>query len=204
MEVEGKAKAPVSEHGEISKAAVVVVPEMAGGERGIRSAAGRGLSVVDLVLRLAAVVATAGSAIAMGTANQTLPFFTQFLRFKAQYNDLPTLTFFVVVNSIVAAYLVLSIPLSIVNVIRSKAKYSRPVLVFCDAAMLALVTSAASAAAAIVYLAHKGNARANWFAICQQFDSFCERISGSLIGSFVAMTLLLLLILLSAAALARR
>jgi len=58
--------------------------------------------------------------------------------------------------------------------------------------MLALVTSAASAAAAIVYLAHKGNARANWFAICQQFDAFCERISGSLIGSFAAMVLLVL------------
>jgi len=70
--------------------------------------------------------------------------------------------------------------------------------------MLALVTAAASAAAGIVYLAHKGNARANWFAICQQFDSFCERISGSLIGSFAAMVLLIVLISLSAFALARR
>ena len=41
--------------------------------------------------------------------------------------------FFVVVNSIVAAYLVLSIPLSIVHIIRSRAKYSRLVLVFFDA-----------------------------------------------------------------------
>ncbi|XP_062220976.1 casparian strip membrane protein 3-like [Phragmites australis] len=190
-------KAPVSEHGETSKAAV---PEVTSESR----AASRGLSVLDLILRFVAVAATVGSAIAMGTTNQTLPFFTQFLRFKAQYNDLPALTFFVVVNSIVAAYLVLSIPLSIVHIIRSRAKYSRLVLVFFDAAMLALVTSAASAAAAIVYLAHKGNARANWFALCQQFDSFCERISGSLIGSFVAMALLILIILLSAAALARR
>jgi uncharacterized protein (TIGR01569 family) len=71
-------------------------------------------------------------------------------------------------------------------------------------AMLALVTAGASAAAAIVYLAHKGNVRANWLAICQQFDSFCERISGSLIGSFGAMVMLILLILLSAIALARR
>jgi uncharacterized protein (TIGR01569 family) len=71
-------------------------------------------------------------------------------------------------------------------------------------AMLALVTAGASAAAAIVYLAHKGNVRANWLAICQQFDSFCERISGSLIGSFGAVVVLILLILLSAIALARR
>ncbi|KAL6633559.1 hypothetical protein ACP70R_026230 [Stipagrostis hirtigluma subsp. patula] len=194
-------KAPVSEHGETSK--VAAAPEVVVAS-GSRAAGSRGLAVVDLVLRFVAVIATVGSAIAMGTASQTLPFFTQFLRFKAQYNDLPTLTFFVVVNSIVAAYFVLSIPLSIVHIIRSRAKYSRLVLVFFDAAMLALVTSAASASAAIVYLAHKGNARANWFAICQQFDSFCERISGSLIGSFAAMALLLLLKILSAAALARR
>ncbi|XP_066319527.1 casparian strip membrane protein 3-like [Miscanthus floridulus] len=193
-------KAPVSEHGgETSKAAVLGVAASSGSRR----AATRGLAVLDLILRFVAVIATVGSAIAMGTTNQTLPFFTQFLRFKAQYSDLPTLTFFVVVNSIVTAYLVLSIPLSIVHVMASRAKYSRLVLVFFDAAMLALVTAAASAAAAVVYLAHKGNARANWFAICQQFDSFCERISGSLIGSFAAMALLLLLILLSAAALAR-
>ncbi|KAJ1281017.1 hypothetical protein BS78_04G276400 [Paspalum vaginatum] len=191
-------KAPVSEHVETSKAAVLEVASRGG------RAAGRGLAVVDLILRFVAVIATAGSAMAMGTTNQTLPFFTQFLLFKAQYSDLPTLTFFVVANSIVAAYLVLSIPLSIVHIIRSRAKYSRLLLVFFDAAMLALVTSAASAATAIVYLAHKGNARANWFAICQQFDSFCERISGSLIGSFAAMALLVVLIVLSAAALARR
>jgi uncharacterized protein (TIGR01569 family) len=70
-------------------------------------------------------------------------------------------------------------------------------------AMLALVTAGASAAAAIVYLAHKGNVKANWFAICQQFDSLCKRISGSLIGSFAAMVVLVLLILLSAIALVR-
>jgi uncharacterized protein (TIGR01569 family) len=46
--------------------------------------------------------------------------------------------------------------------------------------MLALLTAGTSA---IMYLAHKGNMRANWFAFCQQFDSFCKRISGSLIGS---------------------
>ncbi|CAN6239454.1 unnamed protein product [Urochloa humidicola] len=201
--MEGAGKAPASEHGETSAKAAAAVLEVASGG-GRSRAASRGLAVLDLILRIVAVIGTVGSAIAMGTTNQTLPFFTQFLRFKAQYDDLPTLTFFVVVNSIVAAYLVLSIPLSVVHIIRSRAKYSRLVLVFFDAAMLALVTSAASAAAAIVYLAHKGNARANWFAICQQFDAFCERISGSLIGSFAAMALLLLLILLSAAALARR
>jgi phosphoglycerol transferase MdoB-like AlkP superfamily enzyme len=70
--------------------------------------------------------------------------------------------------------------------------------------MLALLTAGASAAAAIVYLAHKGNVRANWFAICQQFNNFCERTSGSLIGSFASVVVFVLLIFLSSSALGRR
>lgn len=52
----------------------------------------RGASVLDTILRVLAFVCTLGSAIAMGTTNETLPFFTQFIRFRAEYDDLPTLT----------------------------------------------------------------------------------------------------------------
>ncbi|KAB1208108.1 CASP-like protein 1 [Morella rubra] len=141
----------------------------------------------------------------MGTTNETLPFFTQFIQFKAQYNDLPTFTFFVIANSIVCGYLVLSLPVSVFHIIRSTAAVnSRIVLVIFDTVMLALLTAGASAAAAIVYLAHKGNASANWFAICQQFNSFCERISASLIGSFGGVVVFMLLIMTSAVAISRR
>ncbi|KAI3462923.1 hypothetical protein Pfo_019586 [Paulownia fortunei] len=169
-----------------------------------RTGVSRGVAVLDFILRLVAIVATLASAIAMGTTNESLPFFTQFIRFRAKYNDLPMFTFFVVANSIVSAYLVLSLALSIFHIINSRAQNSRVVLIFFDTGMLALLTAGASAAAAIVYLAHKGNTRANWFAICQQFNSFCERISGSLIGSFGGMIVLMLLILLSAVTLSRR
>ena len=67
------------EHGETSKAPL---------NRGVS----KGLSVLDLILRFIAIIGTLASAIAMGTTNETLPFFTQFIRFKAQYSDLPTLT----------------------------------------------------------------------------------------------------------------
>ncbi|XP_008459331.2 casparian strip membrane protein 1 [Cucumis melo] len=164
----------------------------------------RGLSIFDFILRLAAIVGALGSAIAMGTTTQTLPFATQFIQFRAEYNDLPMFTFFVVACAIVSGYLVLSLPLSIFHILRSRARATRVVLVFLDAGMMALLTSGASAAAAIVYLAHKGNGKTNWLAICQQFNSFCERTSGSLIGSFVAIVLLMIMIFLSGAALSRR
>lgn len=71
------------EHGETSKAPL---PATAG------SRINRVLSVVDIVLRFIAIGGTAGSAIAMGTTNETLPFFTQFVQFRAEYSDLPSLT----------------------------------------------------------------------------------------------------------------
>jgi hypothetical protein len=71
-----------SEHGETSKQAPL------GSSRGVS----KGVSVLDLILRFIAIIGTLASAIAMGTTNETLPFFTQFIRFKAQYSDLPTLT----------------------------------------------------------------------------------------------------------------
>ncbi|KAM7464499.1 hypothetical protein LguiA_032620 [Lonicera macranthoides] len=163
----------------------------------------KGISIVDLILRTVAVFATLASAVAMGTTNQTLPFFTQSTLYSAQYNDLPSLSFFVIANSVVSAYLALSLSLSILHIIRSRAKATRAVLIFFDTAMMGLLTAGGSAAAAIVYLAHKGNASANWVAICQQFSNFCERISGSLIGSFGAIIVLMVLILLSAIALSR-
>ncbi|KAH6830398.1 hypothetical protein C2S53_007564 [Perilla frutescens var. hirtella] len=180
------------------------VIELGSGSSSSPGQANRGVAVLDFILRVVGIVATLASAIAMGTTNESLPFFTQFIRFRAKYNDLPTFTFFVAANSVVCAYLVLSLALSVSHIMRSGAQKSRVVLIFLDAAMLALLTAAASAAAAIVYLAHKGNIRANWFAICQQFNSFCERISGSLIGSFGGIVVFILLILMSAVTLSRR
>ena len=64
--------------------------------------------------------------------------------------------------------------------------------------MLGLLTAGASAAAAIVYIAHYGNPGANWFAVCLQFSDYCQQASGSLIGAFGTMVLFIILIIISA------
>lgn len=55
--------------------------------------ANRGVSILDLVLRVIAIFGTLGSAVAMGTTDETLPFSTQALVFKARYDDIPTFRF---------------------------------------------------------------------------------------------------------------
>lgn len=69
---------------------------------------------------------------------------------------------------------------------------------------MALLTAGASAAAAIVTLAHNGSTGANWFAFCRQYNNFCQRISGSLIGSFVAIVVFILLIIIASIVISRR
>lgn len=69
--------------------------------------------------------------------------------------------------------------------------------------MMAFTMAGAAAAAAIVYLAHTGNSRTNWFAICNQYTDFCQRVSGAVVGSLIAAVLFAFLVLLSAAALRR-
>ncbi|CAA0814438.1 Casparian strip membrane protein 3 [Striga hermonthica] len=161
----------------------------------------RGVSIFDFILRVCALAAALGATAAMGTTNQRLPFFTQFSQFQASYNDLPAFTFFVVANAITSGYLVLSLPFSIVAIVRPHAAALKLLLLIFDTVMVAFTTAGAAAAAAIVYLAHNGNSNTNWLAICQQFNNFCQRVSGAVVASFIAVLILIFLVVLSATAL---
>ncbi|KVH90601.1 Uncharacterized protein family UPF0497, trans-membrane plant [Cynara cardunculus var. scolymus] len=60
------------------------------------------------------------------------------------------------------------------------------------------ITATAGGAASIVYLAHNGNGDANWPAICQQFNDFCQKASGAVVASFLSVVVLMVLVVLSA------
>ncbi|XVE75924.1 hypothetical protein DITRI_Ditri12bG0130700 [Diplodiscus trichospermus] len=161
----------------------------------------KGLGVADFLLRLGAITAALAAAATMGTSDETLPFFTQFFQFEASYDDLPTFMFFVIAMALTGGYLVLSLPFSIVTIVRPHAVAPRLLLFILDIVALTLTTAAGAAAAAIVYLAHNGNPNTNWLAICQQFGDFCQAVSGAVVASFVTVVVLMLLILLSGLAL---
>ncbi|CAI8602424.1 unnamed protein product [Vicia faba] len=163
----------------------------------------KGIAIVDFILRLGAVAAALGAAASMGMSDQTLPFFTQFFQFEASYDSFTTFQFFVISMAIVAGYLVLSLPFSIVAIIRPHATGPRLFLIILDTVFLTLATSSAASAASIVYLAHNGNQDTNWLAICNQFGDFCAQTSGAVVSSFVAVVVLLVLIVMSALALGK-
>ncbi|BFG40573.1 hypothetical protein CerSpe_268470 [Prunus speciosa] len=135
----------------------------------------KGISIFDFILRLGATAAALGAAIAMG--------------------------FFIIAMGIVSAYLVLSLPFSIVTIVRPQEVPPRLLLLIFNTLALTLNTSCAASAAAIVHLAHNGNSDANWLAICQQFGDFCQQSSGAVVSTFVAIVIFVILILLSTSAL---
>ncbi|KAL1219022.1 Casparian strip membrane protein 1 [Cardamine amara subsp. amara] len=163
----------------------------------------RGLAIFDFLLRVTAIAATLTASIVMFTAQETLPFFTQFLQFQANYDDLPTFQFFVIAVAIVASYLLLSLPISIVTIVRPRAVAPRLILLIFDTVVVTLNTAAAAAAAAIVYLAHNGNQNTNWLPICQQFGDFCQNVSTAVVAASIAIFFFIILIIISAIALKR-
>ncbi|QHO31087.1 hypothetical protein HN51_019342 [Arachis hypogaea] len=163
----------------------------------------KGVAILDFILRLGAIGAAFGAAILMGNNEQVLPFFTQFFQFHAQWDDFPMFRFFVVANAAVAGFLILSLPFSIVCIVRPLAAGPRLLLLIIDTVMMAFVIAAASAAAAVVYLAHNGSQDANWMAVCQQFTDFCQVTSEAVVVSFVAAVFLSFLVFVSSLALKR-
>ncbi|XP_031104254.1 casparian strip membrane protein 1-like [Ipomoea triloba] len=164
----------------------------------------KGLAIFDLILRICTVATAIAATVTMATAEETLPFFTQFFQFEASYDDIPTFSFFVISMGIVSGYLVLSIPFSIVCIARSYALGPRMFLIIADTVAITLATAAAGSSAAIVYLAHNGSSDANWLAICQQFGDFCQRASSAVVVAFVTVVILIIMVVFSACALRRR
>ncbi|KAI4300515.1 hypothetical protein L6164_033885 [Bauhinia variegata] len=179
---------------ESSHAAKVAVAPKQGGMK-------KGMAIMDFILRLGAIAASLGAAATMGTSDQSLPFFTQFFQFEASYDSFPTFEFFVIAMALVGGYLVLSLPFSIVTIVRPGAVRARLLLIILDTVFLTLAASSAAAAADITYLAHNGNQDTNWIAICNQFGNFCQEVSGAVVSSFAAVVIFILLIVMSAIAL---
>ncbi|XP_020552577.1 casparian strip membrane protein 3-like [Sesamum indicum] len=97
----------------------------------------RGVGIFDFILRICALVAALAATTTMGTTDQTLPFSTQFFQFQASYDDLPTFMFFVVANAIASGYLVLSLPFSIVGIVRPSAAGIKLLLLILDTVLVA-------------------------------------------------------------------
>ncbi|TYG83385.1 hypothetical protein ES288_D01G164300v1 [Gossypium darwinii] len=187
-----------------SSAAVKGKAPLIASQREEKRGLNRGFGIADFLLRLGAIISTIAAAATMGTSDETLPLFTQFFQFEASFDDLPTFLYFVIAMALVGGYLLLSLPFSIVTIVRPIAVAPRLLLFILDTVTLTFATAASGAAAAIAYLAETGNPNTNWLAICDQFEDFCSTVSGAVVASFVTVVVFVVLVILSGFALKRQ
>ncbi|MFQ6622179.1 hypothetical protein Gotur_002507 [Gossypium turneri] len=187
-----------------SSAAVKGKAPLIASQREEKRGLNRGFGIADFLLRLGAIISTIAAAATMGTSDETLPLFTQFFQFEASFDDLPTFLYFVIAMALVGGYLLLSLPFSIVTIVRPIAVAPRLLLFILDTVTLTFATAASGAAAAIVYLSETGNPNTNWLAICDQFEDFCSKVSGAVVASFVTVVVFVVLVILSGFALKRQ
>ncbi|KAH9329340.1 hypothetical protein KI387_001448, partial [Taxus chinensis] len=118
---------------------------------------GKGFFVVEFVLRVLVIAATMAAAIVMGTAKQTktvpvqlVPSLApQLFPVPAKYHYSPAFVYFVVANAVACGYTALSIIMSLPKLKSSASSVTSALLLsITDFIMVALVSSAASAAAA--------------------------------------------------------
>ncbi|XP_072986298.1 CASP-like protein 1B2 isoform X2 [Typha latifolia] len=158
------------------------------------------VSLLPVLLRVAAVIATVVATVVMGLNKQTKTTAVAIVgttplyqTFTAKFQQTPAFVYFVIANAIASFYNLLVLLLR--NLFKGKG-HNIYVQLF-DMVAMALVATGAAAAASIAELGRNGNLHARWNPICDKFDSFCSHGGMALVASFLGSLLLLILNMLS-------
>ncbi|KAL0906153.1 hypothetical protein M5K25_024622 [Dendrobium thyrsiflorum] len=139
-----------------------------------------------LLLRLLAMAATISAAVVMATSHETTTIFS--ITIKAEFYQIPSFTFFVIANSISAAYSLLTLFLPPAGLM------SRWLVVF-DVMIAMLLTGALASAGSISQVGKKGNVHAGWLPICDEVSKYCNQVMAALISGFIGLLLYTIIVL---------
>lgn len=156
-----------------------------------------------VMLRASALLATTVAAAVMGLNRQSYTAVVAIVgtkpltqTFTAQFKDTPAFVYFVVANAIASLYNL--VVLAMRRLVQGRVQCL--VLHMGDMVIMLLLATGAATAASMAELGKNGNLHAHWNPMCDKFGSFCNRGGLSLVSSFIGVTLMLALNLLSAAA----
>eukprot|EP01018_Ginkgo_biloba_P030603 Gb_11696 [translate_table: standard] len=163
--------------------------------------------VLDVVNRAMGIAITLAAAILMATNKQTtmvplgvvnnVPVIRPI---AAKFNYTPAFVFLVVANGVACGYGVLSLLVSIANNISKSGGHSnfpKFVVALLDLVVVALLSAASSAAAAIGDMGRRGNSHTGWKKICDKYGHFCNRSGAAIMVSFSGVGIFMLLCSLS-------
>ncbi|KAL5977346.1 hypothetical protein ACLOJK_021692 [Asimina triloba] len=158
-----------------------------------------------LLLRVLAICATFSAALIMALNKQTKTMVVALIgttpitgSITAKFQQTPAFVFFVVANATACFHNMSLLLLRLYgNKLKAKVKELGLLLTISDMVMVALLSAAAAATAAMAELAKNGNKHARWNKICDRFNAFCDHGGGALIASFIGVVLLMTLNVLS-------
>ncbi|KAJ4728857.1 CASP-like protein [Melia azedarach] len=152
--------------------------------------------LTQICLRILAIGTALAATSVMATSKQTTVIFGTV--FSARYSYSSAFKFFAFANAFASAFTLLSL----FYVLLFGRPGSNPanyfILFIHDLFMASLVLAGCAAATAVGYIGRYGNNHIGWIAICDQFGKFCNRVTGSVILSYVAFLFLLILTVISA------
>ncbi|KAK2646456.1 hypothetical protein Ddye_021651 [Dipteronia dyeriana] len=154
----------------------------------------RKVSILDMVLRVLALILTLAAAIVLGMNKQTkivpikiiatLPPVS--VPVPARWHYLSAFTYHVVTNAIACAYAAISLLLVLVIYKGGKSRGGLViVIIVLDLTMVALLSSGNGAAGAVGIIGRRGNSHVQWKEVCSVFGKFCDRVAASVLLSLL-------------------
>ncbi|KAF5476497.1 hypothetical protein F2P56_003247 [Juglans regia] len=150
----------------------------------------------QICLRILAIATSLAATWVMLTSKQSEEIIG--ITFYARYSYSSSMKFFTFANAVACAFSVLSL-LFVLFLCRpglSSANYFY--LFLHDLFMMSLVLAGCAAATAEGYIGRYGNGHAGWSPICDHFGKFCNKMTSSVILSYLCLCFLLMLTILSA------
>ncbi|KAI9177673.1 hypothetical protein LWI28_017953 [Acer negundo] len=152
--------------------------------------------LTQICLRILAIATTLAAASVMFTSRQSTFIFGTI--FEARYSFSSAFKFFAIANAVASAFSFLSL----IYILIMCRQHSNPTHYFFlflhDLLMMLLVLAGCAAATAVGYIGKYGNSHIGWTAICGQFGKFCNRMTTSVILSYVSVMFLLVLTIANA------
>ncbi|XP_031277347.1 CASP-like protein 1F1 [Pistacia vera] len=152
--------------------------------------------LAQIFLRLLAIGTALAATSVMVTAKQSVVVFGT--PFDARYSYSPAFKFFVFGNAVACGCLILSLFYVFVLGRQGSSPTKYFFLFIHDLVMMSLLISASAAATAVGYIGRYGNNHIGWVAICDNFGKFCDRITLSLILSYLSFLVMMILTIISA------
>ncbi|KAB1217513.1 hypothetical protein CJ030_MR4G028394 [Morella rubra] len=150
----------------------------------------------QICLRILAIGTALASACVILTSKQSMEIVG--ITFTARYSDSPTTKFFAFANAIAGVFCALSILYLLCFCLRGPNPTNYYYLFLHDLCMMSLVLAGCASETAVGYIGRYGNSHAGWSPICDHFGKFCNQTMTSVVLSYLALSFLLALTIMSA------